>query len=126
MDQEPTNLAKKRTLGYIHAKELAYKLKSKDDFIIYLDRHRKFIILNHLIPFIVQYYLPEANVVNKDFLKDVLAGKKQLMKKVEVQKISVPHYDELSVKALWPQFKSDEEFTQYFPDTYPVGKGPPR
>lgn len=38
----------------------------------------------------------------------------------------MPHYDELSVKALWPQFKQDTEFTQYFPDTYPIGKGPPR
>ena len=48
------------------------------------------------------------------------------MKKVNVQKIAVPHYDELSVKALWPQFKNATEFTKYFPDTYPVGKGPPR
>ena len=49
-----------------------------------------------------------------------------LMKKNDVQKISVPHYDELSVKALWPQFKKDVEFTKYFPDSYPAGKGPPR
>ena len=48
------------------------------------------------------------------------------MKKAEVQKISVPHYDELSVKNLWPQFSKDAEFTKYFPDKYPVGKGPPR
>ena len=75
---------------------------------------------------IVQYYLPEANCVNKDFLKDVLTGKKQLMKKADVQRITVPHYDELSVKALWPDIKRDPEFTQYFPDTYPAGKGPPR
>ena len=65
-------------------------------------------------------------MVNKDFLKDVLSGKKMLMKKAEVQKIAVPHYDELSVKALWPQFANDAEFTMYFPDKYPVGKGPPR
>ena len=48
------------------------------------------------------------------------------MKKSHVQKVSVPHYDELSVKSLWPQFSKDKEFTQYFPDKYPVGKGPPR
>lgn len=41
MDSGPVQLAKKRTLCYIHAKELAYKLKSKDDFIVYLDKHRK-------------------------------------------------------------------------------------
>ena len=38
----------------------------------------------------------------------------------------MPHYDELYVKALWPQFSKDPEFTQYFPDKYPAGKGPPR
>ena len=48
------------------------------------------------------------------------------MKKAEVQKVNVPHYDELSVKALWPHFKKDVEFMKYFPDTYPAGKGPPR
>ena len=49
-----------------------------------------------------------------------------LMKKNDVQEIAVPHYDELSVKALWPDLKKDKEFMQYFPDTYPAGKGPPR
>ena len=49
-----------------------------------------------------------------------------LMKKTEVQKITVPHYDELSVKNIWPQLKKDSEFTKYFPEKYPVGKGPPR
>ena len=48
------------------------------------------------------------------------------MKKTDVQKITVPHYDELSVKNLWPHLKKDNEFTQYFPDKYSVGKGPPR
>ena len=70
--------------------------------------------------------MPDANCINKDFLKDVLAGKKLLMKKAQVQHITVPHYDELSVKALWPDVKRDPEFTCYFPDSYPAGKGPPR
>lgn len=64
--------------------------------------------------------------MNKDFLKDVLAGNKMLLKKSEVQPITVPFYDELSVKALWPQFSKDKEFTQYFPDKFPKDKGPPR
>jgi hypothetical protein len=49
-----------------------------------------------------------------------------LMKKQDIQRVTVPHYDELSVKSLWPHFKKDAEFTKYFPDTYPAGKGPPR
>ena len=56
----------------------------------------------------------------------MLVGKKLLMKKKEVLSVSVPHYDELSVKNLWPRFKNDNEFLQYFPDKYPAGKGPPR
>ena len=38
----------------------------------------------------------------------------------------MPHYDELSVKKLYPQFKKDPIFMSYFPDKYPAGKGPPR
>ena len=38
----------------------------------------------------------------------------------------VPHYDEISVKALWPEFKKDPDFIKYFATTYPQGKGPPR
>ena len=74
----------------------------------------------------LQFYLPPEGLVNKDFLKDVLVGKKQLLKKAEVKDITVPHYDELSVKALYPQFKKDPIFMSYFPDKYPAGKAPPR
>jgi hypothetical protein len=68
---------------------------------------------------------PEINI-NKDFLKQILAGEKELLKKDEVIFIEVPHYDELSVKALWPQFSDDPEIAKYFPDVFPQGKGPPR
>ena len=64
--------------------------------------------------------------MTKDFLKQVLAGKKQLMKRADVQEVAVPHYDELSVKAIYPMFTKDAEVMSYFPDTYPKGKGPPR
>ena len=36
MDNQITE-TKKRTLGQMHAGEIAFKLKSKQDFIIYLD-----------------------------------------------------------------------------------------
>ena len=65
-------------------------------------------------------------MINKDFLKEVLAGKKSLLKKGEVNFIAVPHYDELSVKALWPDLKKDGDFLAFFPSTYPKGKAPPR
>ena len=34
--------------------------------------------------------MPDEASVNKDFLKDVLVGKKQLLKKAEVEHIEVP------------------------------------
>ena len=49
-----------------------------------------------------------------------------MLKKQEVNYINVPHYDEISVKALWPDLKKDGDFMQYFPSVYPKGRGPPR
>lgn len=70
--------------------------------------------------------MPDESIINKDFLKDVLVGKKQLFKKTEVKPIMVPRYDELSVKNIFPELKKDPIFMSYFPDSYPAGKGPPR
>ena len=49
-----------------------------------------------------------------------------LMKKADVVPVTVPHYDEISVKALWPGICKDPEFIKYFPEKYPAGRGPPR
>ena len=40
----------------------------------------------------------------------MLAGKKNVLKKNKVDHITVPKYDELSVKRLFPTFKGDKEF----------------
>ena len=56
----------------------------------------------------------------------MLAGKKQLMKKGQVQYIQVPHYDELSVRNIWPEFKKDSTFASFFPSKWAKDKGPPR
>ena len=64
--------------------------------------------------------------MTKDFLKQVLAGEKQLMHKKAVDEVTVPHYDELSVKALYPMFAKDAEMMSYFPSQYPKGKSAPR
>ena len=73
-----------------------------------------------------QFYLPEKPCVTKDFLRDVFAEKKQLFKKADMKYITVPAYDELSVRRLWPQLKKDPEFAKYFPSKFPKDKGPPR
>ena len=75
---------------------------------------------------LVQYYLPDESLVTKDFLKEVLTGKKQLLKKAHVKQVEVPHYDELSVRRLWPEMKKDAEFLSFFPTKFPKDKGPPR
>ena len=43
---DATTQSKKRSLGYINAQELAWKLKSKEDFIQYLNKHCKYLILS--------------------------------------------------------------------------------
>ena len=55
-------------------------------------------------------------MVNKDFLKQVLSEKKQLLKLNEVKYVNVPHYDELSVKKFYPMVSSDEKFISFMPD----------
>ena len=42
--------SKKRSLSYMHAHELAGRLHSKVDFIVYLDKHRKCNIYTNLNP----------------------------------------------------------------------------
>jgi hypothetical protein len=42
-------------------------------------------------------------MVNKDFLKQVLAEEKELLPIKDVRFVNVPMYDELAVKRLWPE-----------------------
>ena len=58
----------------------------------------------------------------RDTLKDVFGGKKKLMKLNQVKFISVPKYDELSVKKLYDKFMTLEGVGQYFPTEYPKGR----
>jgi hypothetical protein len=61
-------------------------------------------------------------MVNKDFLKDVLAERKALMPLIEVKHINVPLYNELSIKNLGPMMAQEPEFMRYFPDQLPKGR----
>ena len=54
-------------------------------------------------------------------MKEVLSGTKELMPLNEVRRVNMPPYDELSVKALWPDMKNHEEFMKYFPSKFPLG-----
>ena len=59
--------------------------------------------------------MPPASHVNKDFIKDILAERKKLLSMKDVKLVSVPKYEELSVKALYPQVEVDTELMMYFP-----------
>ena len=41
MDPDQITETKKRSIGYMQAQELQWKLKSKQDLLTYLDSHRK-------------------------------------------------------------------------------------
>ena len=63
---------------------------------------------------------------NKDFLRQIISGDKELMPMECVRMIDVPNYDELSVSNLWPHLKNDKAFMRHFPDEMPVGRIPSR
>ena len=65
-------------------------------------------------------------MMNKDFLKEVFAEDKALLKLNQVSRINVPLYDELSVANIWPMMKSDEKFMMYFPTKMAKGRVPDR
>ena len=65
-------------------------------------------------------------MINKDFLRDILADKKKLFALTEVKMVDVPRYDELSVNKLYPNFKHDARFMAYFPENLPKGRWPDR
>ena len=43
MESNPATESKKRSLTTMHSQEIAWKLKSKADFIKYLDNHCKYL-----------------------------------------------------------------------------------
>ena len=74
----------------------------------------------------MQLYLPPEYMMNKDFLKEMLAEDKALLRLEQVSRINVPLYDELSVGNIWPMMKNDEKFMLYFPTKMAKGRVPDR
>ena len=60
--------------------------------------------------------------INRDFLRQVLNGKKQLLKNADVKYVQVPRFDELSVVNLLPRFQGDPKVMIFLPDSMPKGK----
>jgi|AACY02.9.fsa_nt_gi hypothetical protein len=58
-------------------------------------------------------------MITKDFMKDVLQGKKKLMKMSEVRFINPPLFDEIAVKHLYDDVSKLPLIKDYFPDEFP-------
>ena len=74
----------------------------------------------------MQLYVPPASTVNRDFLRQVLKGDKKLLSMAECKFVTVPQYDELGVKHVFPKFKHDPEVMKYLQDEYPKDRFPDR
>ena len=104
--QEPQLLGTKKRRHMPH--ELFGRFSSKADFIRYFRDNSKSQVYTIICFCAVQLYLPPEYMLNKDFLKEVFAEQKGLLRLDEVKRINVPLYDELSVKKLWPMMQSDK------------------
>ena len=74
----------------------------------------------------MQLYVPPEYMINKDFLKEVLAEEKDLLELKDVKWINVPLFDELSVVNMWPMMKENKKIMMYFPIKLPKGRVPDR
>ena len=105
--------------------DLYGKFRCKDDFLKYLREQGKYLLRVTLV-WLAQMYVPPKLMVNKDFLKQILAGTKKLYHLNEIKPVYVPQYDELSVKRLWPNLKRANDFMIFLPDELPKGRLPDR
>jgi len=60
--------------------------------------------------------------MNKDFLREVLRGDKNLLKLKDIKPIYVPLYAELSVAKMLEKFKDDRQLMMYLPKITAKGK----
>lgn len=61
-------------------------------------------------------YLPPYASCPFIFLKEVLAGRKKLLKKEEIIPRECPKYAEFTVKMFYEVFKEDERLLKFIPD----------
>ena len=59
-------------------------------------------------------------------MRQVLKGEKSLLPIAECKFVTVPQYDELGVKYIFPKFHGDSEVMKYLQDEYPKNRYPDR
>ncbi len=97
----------------VMTQELLARFRSKEDFMDYMKNQ-------------LQLYVPPTKMLNRDFMKQLLAEDKRLLELRHVVHVNVPRYDELSVKKFWPLLQQDPAFMQYMPDPTADGRLPER
>ena len=60
--------------------------------------------------------------MTKEYMKQILVGKKKLFKREIVRFVTVHKFDEISVKHLYDKMLERKEMKPYFPDTYAKGR----
>ena len=105
--------------------EMANRFSSKADFLRYF-REQKVSELYSSFSIVKQYLVPPPAMVNKDYLKAILGGDKELLPLSGCKMVNVPCYDELSVKQIWPSCLGMPEIMRYFPNSLPKNRLPDR
>jgi len=83
--------------------------KSKADFANYFKN-------------LLQLYVPPPAIMNKDFLKQVLAEEKKLLPLKNLKTVNVGHYPELAINKMYKEFAARPALKPYLPDTFPKGR----
>ena len=98
----------------VDPRDLIGRFRSKRDIYDYLLLHRK-PMFNPRPLCLGQYYMPRVTKINKEFLKEVFAGRKHLIPQAQVRPVVVPKHDELSVRALYKDVMAQPEMAKSFP-----------
>jgi hypothetical protein len=70
--------------------------------------------------------MPPIKKITKDFLKEVFAGRKHIIPRVQLRPVEVPKYDELSVVSLIKDVMTQPELAKFFPQQRTITDLPER
>ena len=70
----------------------------------------------------LQLYCPPHFMMHRDFMKQVLAGRKKLLPLKNVKRVTVPKYEELAVEKIFAIVNRDPDVMAYFPDSLPKNR----
>jgi hypothetical protein len=70
--------------------------------------------------------LDKYNKIDSEFISQLFREEKLCFKNHEINKVSLPHYDELKMDNLIEQVKDDDEVKKYMNDKFATTKRPSR